>query len=141
MSLNTVTIQGRLGRDPEHRTTQSGASVANLAIATDEKWKNQQGQLQERTTWHDIQVWGQQADFICEKGRKGARVLITGMLQQDKWQDKQTGENRYKTYIKARTCELIDWPDENAAPAPQQQQSGGFQPAAQADPYNDDIPF
>ncbi len=98
--LNKVELIGNLGHDPEIRTTNSGNIVANLSIATSERWKDRNsGERRERTEWHRVVVWGDALCSICEKYlSKGSRIFVTGKLQTRKWQDK-SGNDRYSTEV------------------------------------------
>jgi len=97
-STNKVILIGRLGQDPDIRQTPSGDTVGNLSIATSEKFKNQSGELVEKTEWHRCVVWRKTADFVKQYIRKGQLVFIDGKLQTRKWQDKE-GNNRYTTEV------------------------------------------
>jgi single-strand DNA-binding protein len=99
-SFNKVVIVGRLGHDPELNYTPSGTPVSNIRVATDESFKDQTGNLQKRTEWHRIQVWGKQAETTNQYLTKGSQVLVEGSLQTRKWQDKQ-GVDHYTTEIRA----------------------------------------
>lgn len=96
--INKVIIVGNLGQDPEVRFTQNGSAIANLSIATSESWKDQQGQMQEKTEWHKVAIFGKTAEVAGEYLRKGSQVYIEGKLQTRKWQD-QNGQDRYTTEI------------------------------------------
>ncbi|MTI10868.1 single-stranded DNA-binding protein [Curvivirga aplysinae] len=97
-SLNKVILVGNLGADPEIRNTQNGDKVANLRIATTERWRDRDGNNQDRTEWHRVVIFGKIAD-VCERYlRKGSKVLIEGKLQTRKWQD-QSGADRYSTEV------------------------------------------
>ena len=97
-SLNKVILVGNLGADPEIRNTQSGDKVANLRIATSERWRDRDGNNQDRTEWHRVVIFGKIAE-VCEKYlRKGSKVLIEGKLQTRKWQD-QSGQDKYTTEV------------------------------------------
>lgn len=97
--MNRVTICGRLGRDPETRTFTNGDKVANLRVATSERWRDKStGERKERTEWHSVAVFGGAAGVAEQYLRKGAEVLIEGKLQTRKWQD-QSGQDRYTTEI------------------------------------------
>ena len=88
MSLNKVCLIGNLGRDPEQKVTQSGLKVVNMAIATTEKWKDKEGQAQERTEWHRIVIWNDKiADLATKFLRKGSKIYLEGALQTRKYQD------------------------------------------------------
>ncbi|MBF0623305.1 MAG: single-stranded DNA-binding protein [Magnetococcales bacterium] len=97
-SLNKVQLIGHLGADPEVRFTQSGRAVANLSLATNEAWKDQQGQRQDRTEWHRVVVFGRMAEVAQQYLRKGSKVYVEGRLQTRKWLDKQ-GQERYTTEV------------------------------------------
>ena len=87
--LNKVLLMGNLGRDPEVRFTAGGTSVANFSIATNESWKDKNGQLQEKTEWHRIVVWGKLAELCGEYLKKGRQAFIEGRLQTREWTDKE----------------------------------------------------
>ena len=96
--VNKVIIVGNLGQDPEVRFTPNGKAVANLTIATSESWKDQSGQIQEKTEWHKVSMFGKLAEIAGEYLKKGSQVYIEGKLQTRKWQDQQ-GQDRYTTEI------------------------------------------
>ena len=94
MSVNKVILVGRLGRDPETRYTSGGQAVANFSVATDESYKDRNGERQKRTEWHKIVVWGKQAEIAQQYLKKGSLVFIEGRIQSREWQDK---ENQKRT--------------------------------------------
>jgi single-strand DNA-binding protein len=96
--VNKVIILGNLGKDAELRNTQNGNQVANLRVATSERWKDQSGEYQEKTEWHTVVIWGQLAEIAGRFGKKGTKVYIEGSLRTRKWQD-QSGADRYSTEI------------------------------------------
>lgn len=96
--LNLVTILGNLGADPELKHTQNGTAVVNLRIATNERWKDKEENLQERVEWHTVVAFGPSAEFADKYLRKGSRVSVQGKLQTRKWTDKESVE-RYSTEI------------------------------------------
>ena len=96
--VNKVILVGNLGKDPEVRYTPNGKAVANLTLATSESWKDQSGQIQEKTEWHRISMFGKLAEIAGEYLRKGSQVYIEGKLQTRKWQDQQ-GQDRYTTEV------------------------------------------
>jgi single-strand DNA-binding protein len=98
--VNKVILIGNLGQDPELRSTQGGQSVASLRIATTEKFKDRDGNLQERTEWHSVVVWGRDAENVNKYCKKGKQLYIEGRLQTRKWQDK-SGQDRYTTEVVA----------------------------------------
>ncbi|MCR9219879.1 MAG: single-stranded DNA-binding protein [Alphaproteobacteria bacterium] len=100
-SFNKVILIGNLGRDPEVRTMQNGDKVANLNIATSERWRDREGNQQERTEWHRVVIFGRVAEIAERYLKKGSKVLIEGQLQTRKWQD-QSGQDRYTTEVVVR---------------------------------------
>ena len=100
-SLNKVILVGNLGADPDVRSMQSGDKVANLSIATSERWNDRDGNRQERTEWHRVVLFGKVAEVAERYLKKGAKVLIEGQLQTRKWQD-QNGQDRYSTEVVVR---------------------------------------
>ncbi len=100
-SVNKVILVGRLGKDPEVRTTGNGNSVASFSIATNEKWTGKSGQAEERTEWHNIVAWGKLAELCGQYLQKGGQVYIEGRLQTREYDDKD-GIKRRTTEINAR---------------------------------------
>ena len=99
-SVNKVILVGNLGRDPEIRTTQSGMKVANLRVATSERWKDRNsGEMQERTEWHSVAIFNEHLVSVAERFlHKGSKVYLEGQLQTRKWTDQQ-GQDRYSTEV------------------------------------------
>jgi single-strand DNA-binding protein len=96
--VNKVIIIGNLGKDPEVRYTPNGKAVASLTLATSESWKDQSGQMQEKTEWHRVSIFGKLAEIAGEYLRKGSQVYIEGKLQTRKWTNKE-GQDQYTTEI------------------------------------------
>jgi single-strand DNA-binding protein len=96
--VNKVILVGHLGNDPEVRYMPNGNAVANLSLATSESWKDQQGQVQERTEWHRLTMYRRLAEIAGEYLKKGSQIYVEGKLQTRKWQDQQ-GQDRYTTEI------------------------------------------
>ena len=96
--VNKVILVGNLGNDPEVRYMPNGNAVANLSLATSESWKDQQGQVQERTEWHRLTMYRRLAEIAGEYLKKGSQIYVEGKLQTRKWQDQQ-GQDRYTTEI------------------------------------------
>ncbi len=106
--VNRVILVGNLGKDPEVRYTSGGQAVANLRIATSRSWTDKQsGQKKEETEWHDVEVWGKQAEQCGEYLAKGRQVYVEGRLKTDKWQDKQTNQERSKVKVVAETVRFL----------------------------------
>lgn len=104
--INKVILIGNLGSDPEIKYTTSGTAVATFNIATTDRWKGQDGQMQESTEWHRIVAWQRLAEICGEYLNKGSKVYIEGKLQTRKWQD-QSGNDRYTTEIVAREMKML----------------------------------
>jgi single-strand DNA-binding protein len=105
--VNKVILVGNLGADPETRAMPSGATVANLRIATSESWRDKtSGEQQERTEWHRVALFGRLAEIASEYLRKGSQVYIEGSLRTRKWQDKQ-GNERYSTEIVGNELQML----------------------------------
>ncbi len=159
-NLNKVMLIGNLTRDPELRHTPKGTAVAELGLAINRVWNNEQGQRQEETTFVDVTLWGRQAEVAQQYLTKGSPAYIEGRLQLDTWDDKATGQKRSKLKIVGEALQLLgakggggngggggggysERPQQSRPP--QQQRSGPPQGAspAPADDYqeDDDIPF
>ena len=106
MSVNKVILVGRLGRDPETRFTGGGQAVANFSVATDETYKDKNGERQKRTEWHKIVVWGKQAEIAQQYLKKGSLVFIEGRIQSREWQDKE-GQKRTSFEIVASNFRML----------------------------------
>ena len=144
--MNKVMIIGHLGADPEVSYTAGGAAVANLRIATTEKWRDKQtGEKKETTEWHSVVLFGKLGEIAGEYLKKGRQVFIEGRLQTRKWQDKD-GKDRYKTEIIGADMQMLGGGGEGRGGGESQRQPAR-QPAGKpvepafADDFMDDIPF
>ncbi|WP_226552956.1 single-stranded DNA-binding protein [Celeribacter naphthalenivorans] len=129
--LNRASLRGRIGQDPEIRTTQTGEKIANFSIATGEQWADKNtGEKRERTEWHRVVAFGRLAEFAEKYLRKGARVCVEGAIRTRKWQD-QNGQDRWSTEIVlsgfGSSIDPIDWPDSGGAARGQDDSYGGGQ--------------
>lgn len=106
--INKVILVGRLGKDPEIRSTPSGTSVARFTVATDERFTDRNGEKQERTEWHNITAWGKLGEICGQYLRKGKLVYIEGSIRTDSWDDKESGQKKYRTEIVANTMKMLD---------------------------------
>ena len=124
--VNKVILIGNLGQDPEVRYMPNGNAVANITLATSESWKDQQGQMQERTEWHRCVLYRRLAEIAGEYLKKGAKVYMEGRLQTREWQDQQ-GQKRYTTEIIVNEMQMLDGRNAGggASMGGQNQQSGG----------------
>jgi len=135
--LNQCNFIGNLGRDPETRFTQGGDPVCNFSIGCGEKYKDKQGNQQEKTEWVSVVVWGKLAEICQEYLAKGSRVFISGKMQTRKWQD-QSGADRYTTEIVARDMKMLSPRSESGGGQHQDNGYGGEPP--QHD-MGSDVPF
>jgi len=107
-SLNKVLLIGNLGKDPELSYTASGIAVAKFSIATNERWKDNDGNFQERTEWHNIVAWRKLAEICGQYLKKGSKVYLEGKLQTRSWDDKNSGAKRYTTEVIADDLIMLD---------------------------------
>ena len=119
-SVNSVTLIGNLGRDPEVRKTPSGSTVVSFSLATTEKFTDKQGQKQENTEWHNIVAWNKSAETMAQYLKKGSSVYIEGKLKTQSWED--NGVKKYRTEILVQSFQFLD-------SKPQGQQQNQQQPA------------
>jgi len=150
--INKVILIGNLGADPETRYMPSGGAVTNLRLATSENWKDKNtGEMQERTEWHRVVLFGKLAEIAAEYVRKGSKVYIEGRLQTRKWQDKE-GRDNYSTEIVANDMQMLDSRGGGAPPGTSEG-GGGYgapragggsapsQPGPDSGGWDDDVPF
>lgn len=136
--INKVILVGNLGQEPETRTFPDGGSITNISIATSEGWKDKQtGEQKERTEWHRVVFNGRLAEIAAQYLNKGSKVYIEGSLRTRKYQDKQTGQDRYSTDVFARELQMLDSRgmgegQQGGGQQGQQQQGGGQQFQQQA---------
>jgi single-strand DNA-binding protein len=106
-SVNKVILIGNLGKDPEVKYTPQGTPVARLTVATNERWKDKDGNWQDRTEWHNVVLWQRLAEIAGEYLKKGGKVYIEGRLQTRSWDDKQSGQKKYMTEVVANDLVLL----------------------------------
>ena len=153
MSVNKVILLGNVGKDPEVRHLESGASVANFTLATSERFKDRSGAAQEKTEWHNIVCWRALADIVEKYVKKGTQVYIEGKIRTRNYTD-QNNQTRYVTEIYADTLQLVGRKSDNPAsqggyvpqhstqaPQPQQQQPPVNQDFPGENDTTDDLPF
>ena len=114
-SVNKVILVGNLGKDPEIKVTPSGTTVANFSLATNERSKDKNGQWQDRTEWHNLVAWQRTAEIIGEYVKKGSKVYVEGSLRTRSWDDKNTGEKKYRTEIWVNDLVLLSGRGEGEA--------------------------
>ncbi|MBI4363319.1 MAG: single-stranded DNA-binding protein [Candidatus Doudnabacteria bacterium] len=144
MDLNKATIIGRLTRDPEIRTTPNGAKVASMGVATSFNWTDKEGQKKEQTEFHNVVLWRGLAGVAEQYLKKGSQVYIEGRLQTRSWDDKTSGQKRYRTEIIADSMIMLGRPSSQTGqpPAPsavEQPEPPSETPTIQVD--DSDIPF
>jgi single-strand DNA-binding protein len=134
MSLNKCMIIGNLGRDPEMRYTPSGQAVTQFTVATNRRWRDQQGEWQEETEWFRVVVWREAAERAAEQLRKGHKVYVEGRIQTRQWED-QTGNKRYTTELIAdRYTSLERREREDGPPLPGEPAGSSYGQGAGAGP-------
>lgn len=162
-SVNKVILVGNLGRDPEMRTFPSGDQVANVTLATTDKWRDKQsGEPREHTEWHRLVFNGRLAEIAGQYLRKGSQIYVEGSIRTRKWQDQQTGQDRYSTEVRVDQMQMLgsrqgmggpsdDGSDgfdapRRPAPAPRaapaaRAPAAAAKPSSGFDDMDDDIPF
>ena len=139
MSVNKVILVGNLGRDVELRHTPGGAAVAKFSVATNEKWKDKNGQLQEHTEWHNIVAWGKLGEFCGSYLSKGRQIYVEGTLRTRTYDDEK-GNKRYFTEVRAQTIQLLG-PKPASAEGPSGAAPGGGGGPDFPPDNEDEIPF
>ena len=152
-SVNKVILLGNVGKDPEIRSTPGGAIVATLGLATSDRFQDAQGNWQDKTEWHNLVAFKRTAEIIRDYVKKGAKLYVEGKLSTSSWDDKQSGQKRYKTEIVVLDLSLLSGRDEGgsggysrgaaaSAPSYDQRPAAGPNDYAQtAEISDEDIPF
>lgn len=142
MSVNRVFLVGRLGRDPESRYTPAGQPVCNFTLATDETYRDRNGERQKRTEWHRIVVWGKQAETAQKYLRKGSLIFVEGRIQSRQWEDQQ-GQKRTSYEIVANNFRMLGGRGEAGVAAPGAAEEEVVAPAPDefSQASDEDIPF
>lgn len=135
-SLNKACLIGNLGKDPELRYTSSGVAVATFTVATNESWKDPEGNLQERTQWHNIVAWRKLAEICGEYLKKGSKLYLEGRLQYRTYDDKN-GVKRYVTEIVLDEMLMLD----SKGSSGPREESSTPPPSEQGPEKVDDLPF
>ena len=129
MGINSVTLVGRAGRDPEVRYFESGTVVANLTMAVNRRNRN------DEPDWFNLEIWGKQAQVAADYVKKGSLIGITGSFKLDSWKDRNTGEDRHKPVVRVDRLELLGSKRDSENINFQNNNSFNQQPS------NDEIPF
>lgn len=151
--VNKVFLLGNVGKDPEMRATQSGMVIASFSLATAERQKDQSGQWVDKTEWHNLVCFGRTAEIVRDYVKKGTQIFVEGKIRTNSWDDKESGQKKYRTEILVNELSLLGGRGEGAGSS---SSSGGYgrntasfdRPAAPPqDDYadagitDDDIPF
>ncbi len=129
MAINSVTLVGRAGRDPEVRYFESGTVVANLTMAVNRRNRD------DEPDWFNLEIWGKQAQVAADYVKKGSLIGITGSFKLDSWKDRNTGEDRNKPVVRVDRLELLGSKRDSESSSFQKNNSFNQQPS------NDEIPF
>ena len=149
-SVNKVILVGNLGRDPEVRYSPDGGAICNMSVATTSSWKDKaSGEKREETEWHRVVMYNRLAEIAGEYLKKGRSVYIEGRLKTRKWQDKDTGADRYSTEIVADQLQMLGGKPEESERTPAQRPtsrptstaSQAAAPARTDDDFDSEIPF
>ena len=106
--MQKVMLIGNLGRDPEVKYSQQGTAIAQFSVATTERWKDKDGELQEHTEWFAVKTFGRRAEIVGEHLCKGSRVFVEGRKRTESWDDKQTGAKHYRDLVYIDRIEFLD---------------------------------
>jgi single-strand DNA-binding protein len=146
-SVNKVILLGNVGKDPEIRAAGSGTTIASFSIATSERFKDQTGNWADRTEWHNLVAFGKVAEIIRDYVKKGAKLYVEGALRTSSWDDKTSGQKRYKTEIIVNDVSLLSGKGEGGGDY-SRSNTDTFDPPSRAEDFSqstqitdDDIPF
>lgn len=145
MNVNKAIIIGRLTRDPELRTTSNGQTIASFSVATSRQWKDQSGQKQEKTDFHNVVAWGKQGEVIGQYFTKGQEIYVEGRMETQSWDDKDSGKKMYRTEIVLEKFEFGAKAGNTTGAAPQNNAYASTPrqaaaPAAKQKPKEEEIP-
>ena len=145
-SVNKVILLGNVGKDPEIRATAGGAVVASFSIATSDRFKDKSGNWEDRTEWHNLVAFQRLAEIVRDYVKKGSKLYVEGRLQTSSWDDKTTGQKKYKTEIIVNDISLLSGKDSSESSyaksntaAFDQRGSDDYSQATEI--TDDDIPF
>ncbi len=140
-SVNKVILVGNIGKDPDVKYTPSGLPVAKFSMATNERYKDKSGNWQDRTEWHNLIAWQRLAEIVGEYVKKGSKVYIEGRLQTSNWEDKQSGEKKYRTEIVVNDLVLLDRANGNGHSQGTAHNSPQEEEPSESAITDEDIPF
>ena len=113
--VNKVILVGNVGKDPEIRATQGGMSIASFALATTDRTKGQDGQWTDKTEWHNLVAFQRTAEIVRDYVKKGSQIYVEGKIQTRSWDDKESGQKKYKTEILVNDLQLLGGRGDSAA--------------------------
>ena len=113
--VNKVMLLGNVGKDPEIRASGAGMTIASFSLATADRQKDQSGQWVDKTEWHNLVAFGRTAEIIRDYVKKGSKLYVEGKLQTRNWDDKESGQKRYKTEIVVFDLSLLSAREEGGA--------------------------
>jgi single-strand DNA-binding protein len=122
-SVNKVILLGNVGKDPEIRSTPGGVMVASFTLATSDRQKDAQGNWQDRTEWHNLKAFNRTAEIVRDYVKKGSKLYVEGKITTNSWDDKESGQKRYRTEIVVFDLSLLSGREEGAG-------AGGYSRAA-----------
>lgn len=151
-SVNKVILVGNVGKDPEIRSTGGGTMVASFTLATSDRYQDAQGNWQDKTEWHNLKAFKRTAEIVRDYVKKGSKLYIEGKLTTNSWDDKESGQKRYRTEILVNELVLLSGREEgggtggysrqsSSASYDQRPPAGQDELAQQAEISDDDIPF
>jgi single-strand DNA-binding protein len=132
--VNKVFLLGRLGKDPEMRATAGGMTIANFTLATSDRTKDAQGNWQDHTEWHNLVAFQRTAEIVRDYVKKGTQLFIEGKIQSRSWDDKETGQKKYKTEILVNELSLLGKPGGGSG------EGGGSHAKSNTTPYTATTP-
>lgn len=130
--LNKVFLLGGVGKDPEIRATQSGSVVASFSLATSDREKGADGQWTDKTEWHNLVAFARTAEVVRDYVKKGTQILVEGKIQTRSWDDKNSGEKKYKTEILVNELTLLGGKSEGGSPESGRSQTTATRTASSA---------
>ena len=152
-SVNKVILLGNVGKDPEIRSTGGGTMVANFTLATSDRFQDAQGNWQDRTEWHNLVAFKRTAEIVRDYVKKGSKLYIEGKIQTRSWDDKETGQKKYRTEILVNDLSLLSGREDGGSYSrassssnssnnmDQRQPASNDEYAQSAEISDDDIPF
>ena len=151
-SVNKVILLGNVGKDPEIRSTGGGTMVANFTLATSDRFQDASGNWQDRTEWHNLVAFKRTAEIVRDYVKKGSKLYIEGKIQTRSWDDKESGQKKYRTEILVNDLSLLSGREEGSSGGysrggssssgyDQRPAAGADDLASQAEINDDDIPF